>query len=132
MSRPSDLFIQKVKEYNSKPVVINDWCHYITFDAMGDLAFGRSYGQLEAGRLHPGVTIIGQWLSIAVLTFQVPWLMCVMQRIPMEGPEETMRKFAAASLRQREKVGATFNLYSRANEVIMIPLLYRKSPSIQT
>jgi hypothetical protein len=112
MSRLSDLFIQKLKEYKGKPVVINDWCHYITFDVMGDVAFGKSYGQLEAGRLHQGVAIIGQWLSIAVLIFQVPWLLCIMQSIPVEGPEETLRKFAMASLREREKVSATFKRYS--------------------
>ena len=132
MSRLSDLFIQKLMDYNGKPVVINDWCHYITFDVMGDIAFGKSYGQLEAGRLHQGVALIGKWLSLAVLILQVPWLLSVMQELPMEGPEETLRKFSAAALKQREGVSAAFHKNSRMRMLIIIPFARRKSQSIQT
>lgn len=132
MSRLSDLFIQKLSEYNGQPVVINDWCHYITFDVMGDVAFGRSYGQLEAGRIHPGIAMINQWLSFAVLILQVPWLVGVMQQIPVEDPNETMKKFAAASLREREQVSATFHRDSAIGGLTIISFVLRKSPSIQT
>jgi hypothetical protein len=132
MSRLSDLFIHKVKEYSGKPVVINDWCHYITFDVMGDLAFGRSYGQLESGRLHQGVAMIGQWLSLAQLVLQVPWAMCIMQQIPVEGPEEILRKFATASLRERERVSTKSKKVSRTIELTAMLPVCRKSRSSQT
>lgn len=132
ISRLSDLFIQKLREYNGQPVVINDWCHYITFDVMGDVAFSRSYGQLDAGRIHPGIAMINQWLSYAVLILQVPWLTRVVQHIPVEDPEETLRKFAAASLREREQVSATFHRESSIGGLTMISFVLRKSPSIQT
>ena len=105
MSRLSDLFIDRLSSYDGQPVVINEWCHYITFDVMGDLGFGRSYGQLESGRLHPGVAAIGQWLKFATLAMQLPWLMTAMQHIPgVKDPTLSLRSFAENSLREREKV----------------------------
>jgi hypothetical protein len=56
MSRLRDIFTQRLKEYNDKPIVIDGWYHYITFDVMVDLAFSTSYHQLETGSLHRGVT----------------------------------------------------------------------------
>ena len=105
MNRLSDLFIQKITEFKGKPMVINDWLHFLTFDTMGDLAFGRTFGQLESGMIHPGIALITQWLGYAVYTLQVPWLMVMMQHIPgIEDPTLTLRKFSENRLRERELV----------------------------
>ena len=105
MSRLTDLFVDKVASYNGQPLVINDWCHYVTFDVTGDLGFGSSYGQLEAGRLHPGVAAISEWLKFASLGWQLPWLMSGMSHIPgIEDPTTKLRNFAEKCLREREKV----------------------------
>ena len=82
-------FVEKLMEYNGERVVINHWCHYITFDVIGDVAFNKSYCQLEDRRLHQGTKIIDQQLSLANLFVQVPWIMCIMQQLPVKSLEET-------------------------------------------
>jgi len=105
MNRISDLFIEKVAAYNGEPILINDWCHFITFDAMGDIAFGKSYGQLESGKIHKGIALIHQWLGFSVYALQVPWLMVLAQHIPgIEDPTTILRKFSESCLKEREKV----------------------------
>ncbi|KAL8401041.1 hypothetical protein RB594_001170 [Gaeumannomyces avenae] len=50
-----DLFIQRLSESaegGSKPVAMMDWLNYITFDIIGDLALGESFGSLSRGQYH--------------------------------------------------------------------------------
>jgi hypothetical protein len=108
MNRLSDLLIQKLSQYDGQPVVINDWCHFITFDIMGELGFGQSYGQLESGRLHNALDQITKFLRIGVSAIQVPWLVNIVQSIPgLEDPQVLLRKFSAHCMDEREKVCAT-------------------------
>jgi hypothetical protein len=105
MNRLSDLLIQKLSQYDGQPVVINDWCHFITFDIMGELGFGQSYGQLESGRLHDALDQITKFLRIGVCAIQVPWLVNLVQSIPgLEDPQTLLRKFSARCMDEREKV----------------------------
>jgi hypothetical protein len=107
MNRLSDLLIQKLSQYDGQPVVINDWCHFITFDIMGELGFGQSYGQLESGRLHNALDQITKFLRIGVCAIQVPWLVNIVQSIPgLEDPQTLLRKFSARCMDEREKVSA--------------------------
>jgi hypothetical protein len=88
-------------------VVINDWCHFITFDIMGELGFGQSYGQLESGRLHDALDQITKFLRIGICAAQVPWLVNIVQSIPgLEDPQRLLRKFSARCMDEREKVSA--------------------------
>jgi hypothetical protein len=107
MNRLSDLLIVKLSQYNGMPVVINDWCHFITFDIMGELGFGQSYGQLESGRLHDAIDQITKFLRIGVCAAQVPWLVNIIQSIPGLGdPQRLLRNFSTRCLDEREKVSA--------------------------
>ncbi|KAL8301068.1 hypothetical protein RB593_000055 [Gaeumannomyces tritici] len=50
-----DLFIQRLSESamgGSKPVAMMDWLNYITFDIIGDLSLGESFGSLSSGEYH--------------------------------------------------------------------------------
>ena len=70
---------------------------------VADLAFGKSYGQLESGKIHHGVALIKQWLNLFVYMMQVPWLMVFLSHCPgVDDPMTTLRNFARASLRERE------------------------------
>ncbi|KAL8393908.1 hypothetical protein RB595_003606 [Gaeumannomyces hyphopodioides] len=53
-----DLFIRRLAENaegGSKPVPMMDWLNYITFDIIGDLALGESFGSLKSSDYHPWV-----------------------------------------------------------------------------
>ncbi|KAH7032669.1 cytochrome P450 [Microdochium trichocladiopsis] len=58
-----NLFISKIadKAAAQEPVVdIMLWYNYLTFDLIGDLAFGKPFGCLEQGGYHPWVAMIFQ------------------------------------------------------------------------
>lgn len=107
MNRLSNLLVEKLSQYNGQPVVINDWCHFITFDVMGELGFGQSYGQLESGKLHEALDQITKFLRIGICAVQVPWLVNIFQSIPgLEDPQRVFRKFSTRCMDEREKVSA--------------------------
>ena len=36
-----------------------DWCNYLTFDVMGDLAFGKAFGMLERPDNRFALSLVG-------------------------------------------------------------------------
>ena len=55
----ADLMVERLKERvaNGEDTVdILRWCQYATFDIIGDLCFGESFGCLETGSNHPWIT----------------------------------------------------------------------------
>ncbi|PVH96874.1 cytochrome P450, partial [Periconia macrospinosa] len=62
MKRHVDLLIsqlhKRVEDKGSVGVDIVRWLNFITFDIIGDLTFGQSFGCLETGELHPWI----QWV----------------------------------------------------------------------
>lgn len=47
-----DLLIRRLKENSTKPVDVSFWFNAVTFDVVGDLTLGESFGCLEKGELH--------------------------------------------------------------------------------
>ncbi|KAH7039774.1 cytochrome P450 [Microdochium trichocladiopsis] len=62
-----DLFISKVAALAEakEPVNIMLWYNYITFDLIGDLAFGKPFGCLEQGGYHPWVKMVFESLAMS-------------------------------------------------------------------
>ena len=53
------------------------WLNWATFDIIGDLAFGETFGCLDAGKYHPWVALVfdSVWaVSIMGAIKQFPWL----------------------------------------------------------
>ncbi|OJJ45140.1 hypothetical protein ASPZODRAFT_18049 [Penicilliopsis zonata CBS 506.65] len=48
----ADLLIDRLSSSSSSRVTISDWYNYTTFDVIGDLAFGESFGCLQASEYH--------------------------------------------------------------------------------
>lgn len=55
-----DAFINRVHEFaqTGKPFDIVKWYNFLTFDVIGDLSFGESFGCLETGDFHFWITLI--------------------------------------------------------------------------
>jgi hypothetical protein len=72
---------------------------------MSNIAFGRSFGQLEAGHVHPAIGAIDKFLKYAIYVWNVPWLFLLLQSLPgFQDPMTIIRRYAEESLRKREKV----------------------------
>lgn len=89
---------------SGKTVRLNDWCHYYTFDVMGDIGFGRSYGQIETGSAHPAILKVQNFLRAGVIALQMLWIVNFLQLIPgLDDPMRDMMEWAEKLLEERAK-----------------------------
>lgn len=83
-----ELFIAQLSKLASEDpagaiVDIVQWFAFVAFDLVGDLAFGESFGSLEASKIHPWISLI--FSSIKAATYSVSlkyypglsWLMSI-------------------------------------------------------
>ncbi|KAI5920174.1 cytochrome P450 [Camillea tinctor] len=101
-----DLLIQGIREKGDEGRIAQNavrWFNYITFDIIGDLAFGESFGALEKGTNHPWVEMIFDLFKYGAFN----WMFL---RLPV--PRSLGIKFIPKSL--QEKL-ATTNALVEAN-----------------
>ncbi|KAK7224826.1 hypothetical protein V2G26_012829 [Clonostachys chloroleuca] len=73
-----DLFLQRLRENGdngTKPLNLTKWFEWATFDIIGDLAFGESFGCLRDSKSHP-------WVNILFSSMKSIPLMQVMRELP--------------------------------------------------
>jgi hypothetical protein len=73
-----DLFMQRLRENGdngTKPLNLTKWYEWATFDIIGDLAFGESFGCLRDSKSHP-------WVNILFSSMKSIPLMQVMRALP--------------------------------------------------
>lgn len=75
MSHYTDQLLAHIEETVGKPVDVSKWFNFYSFDVMGDLSFGKSFGMLQDGvkhyfmkALHADMTSVG-YLSHLVWLF---------------------------------------------------------------
>lgn len=74
---------------------------------MGEIGFGKSYGQLESGCMHPSIEAISKFLSTAVSAWQVPWAINLLLVIPgLPDPAYDMKHNAEICVMERKEVSA--------------------------
>ena len=90
--------------FNGRAITVNDWCHFYTFDIMGDLGFGRSYGQIESGSAHPAITKVQNFLKAGVIAVQMLWAVNFLQLIPgLDDPMRELKEWAEQLLKERDE-----------------------------
>lgn len=90
--------------FNGRAITVNDWCHFYTFDIMGDLGFGRSYGQIESGSAHPAILKVQNFLKAGVIALQMLWAVNFLQLIPgLDDPMRDLKEWAEQLLKERDE-----------------------------
>lgn len=67
-----------------EPINIVDWFNFLTFDILGDLAFGESFGCIESGKSHKWVSIGTDYIKLVTISTAVkyyPWLEWLLKRM---------------------------------------------------
>lgn len=99
---------------NGQPFVVNDYCHFYTFDVMGDIGFGRSYGQIESGVVHPAVNKVHNFLKAGVIAIQMLWVVNFLRLIPgLDDPMRDLKEWAEQLLAERSQLRA----FEKHNEI---------------
>ncbi|KAK3946266.1 cytochrome P450 [Diplogelasinospora grovesii] len=60
-----DAFVEQVGRL--REVDMTTWFNLMTFDIIGDLAFGVSFGGIQSGKLHPWITVVSESVGQASL-----------------------------------------------------------------
>ncbi|KAJ0365207.1 hypothetical protein COL26b_012198 [Colletotrichum chrysophilum] len=125
-----DKLFEKLRETSqggSRPVDVERWFNFTTFDVIGDLAFGEPFGCLENETYHPWVDIIFKSIkNIAFLTSsrRLSW---VGPLLMMTVPRSLVTKFAENKELSREKLRKRLDLGTSRPD--FIDAMIRKSES---
>lgn len=121
IQRHVDLLIDKLHSRNSQVVDLVDWFTWTTFDILGALAFGQSFGSLESEETHFWVSMITDAVRSGVflrILGGFPWLkQALMHFIPQEimDNREKHVEYSRNALRNFRDDGVTENLLSHWN-----------------
>ncbi|KAJ7066107.1 high nitrogen upregulated cytochrome P450 monooxygenase 2 [Mycena amicta] len=102
-------FDKMVKDGNGKGTVdLAAWFSYLTFDFMGDLAFGGGFDMLRDGGDKNGLwAIVKQGAKATAIIAQLPWIVPTFNLIPgANAIMDRLRRFANENATARIKAGA--------------------------
>ncbi|KAL0939222.1 trichothecene c-15 hydroxylase [Colletotrichum truncatum] len=100
-----NLLIERLHTISSQgPVDVVAWYNYTTFDIIGDLAFGESFGCLDKSDYHPWVKIIFDSIKVINILFALKGFKWVEPVLKMFVPKSMTEKRDAHKELVRERV----------------------------
>ncbi|GJC83080.1 cytochrome P450 monooxygenase FCK2 [Colletotrichum liriopes] len=75
--------LSQINAHKSKPFNIADWFNFYSFDVMGDLAFGKSFGMLKGGIKHYFMTSLHQDMQNIGMFSHMLWLFPIFKNTPI-------------------------------------------------
>ncbi|RSL58249.1 hypothetical protein CEP54_007900 [Fusarium duplospermum] len=87
----ADLLLHQLEKMEGQPFNAKLWIHYYTFDIMGDLAFGQSFGMLRDGMKHYYMKLGDENMRLIGAFTRLIWLFPLFKAIP--GVNHTHVKF---------------------------------------
>ncbi|KAF2730514.1 cytochrome P450 [Polyplosphaeria fusca] len=77
-----DMFVRKLSEMAGDPVDVTEWSMFLAFDIMGEVGFGKDFGNLASGAAHPGIQAIHKHMNMMGILSMMPWLLNILGSIP--------------------------------------------------
>ncbi|KAL5359671.1 cytochrome P450 [Aspergillus floccosus] len=96
----NDLLLNHVRNSNGTPMDMTRWFNIYSFDVMGDLGFGQSFGMLETGEMHWAVATLQDALTILGFNFPT-WVIRLLHAL-FSG-NEAVREFQGFFISQLER-----------------------------
>jgi hypothetical protein len=87
----AELLLHQLEKMEGQPFNAKLWIHYYTFDIMGDLAFGQSFGMLRDGLKHYYMKLGDENMSLIGAFSRLIWLFPLFKATP--GVNHTHLKF---------------------------------------
>ncbi|KAK1450111.1 cytochrome P450 [Colletotrichum melonis] len=75
--------LASIDKNKGKPFNISDWFNFYSFDVMGDLAFGKSFGMLKEGIKHYFMTSLHQDMQAIGMFSHMLWLFPIFKNTPI-------------------------------------------------
>ncbi|KAL6407680.1 cytochrome p450 [Ilyonectria robusta] len=83
----TDNFIAQLEKMENTPVNITDWFNFYSFDVMGDLAWGKSFGMVSGGIKHYFMTSLHADMTNIGLFTHMLWLFPLFKATPIINSE---------------------------------------------
>ncbi|GME48286.1 putative cytochrome p450 protein [Neofusicoccum parvum] len=81
VQRFSTGLIHQLGAFSGQAVDASKWFNYFSYDVMGDLAFGKSFGMLDRGEEHFAINLLNEGMQM--MAFMIPaWAFRVLAAIP--------------------------------------------------
>lgn len=77
--------MEHVASNTGKPINVSRWFSYYSFDVMGDLGFGKSFGMLTTGEAHYFMTKLNEGMLPLGWISPIPWITPVFAQTPIIG-----------------------------------------------
>lgn len=102
----TDLFVERIKEVGTKgPIDLELWSNFLSFDIMGELGFGESFGMLEKGKPHSYLTTIKENMSAMICVKECPWVTPLLGWLPLTPGIKDMMTFGTRMRKSRQERG---------------------------
>ncbi|GKT40345.1 cytochrome P450 monooxygenase FCK2 [Colletotrichum spaethianum] len=96
--------LSQIDAHKSEPFNIADWFNFYSFDVMGDLAFGKSFGMLKKGIKHYFMTSLHQDMQAIGMFSHMLWLFPVFKNTPiLNANNKRFWKFVKSQVDNRVK-----------------------------
>lgn len=101
-----DQFIEKLRGYSrsGEPVNLEKWLNFLTFDIVGDLAFGEPFGCLRDSNYHPWVATIFQSIKTGAYLRSLSVYPRLAKAVRSILPKQVVRKRVQHYQMSKEKV----------------------------
>ncbi|KAH8647268.1 cytochrome P450 [Xylariales sp. PMI_506] len=77
-----DALMRQLESRGADGVNMTEWSMFFSFDLMGEIGFGKDFGQLNTGKEHSAIRPIHAHIKLLGIFQTVPWLLYLMSCIP--------------------------------------------------
>lgn len=101
----SDLLTKQIQDRAGQPIDITKWAMFYSFDVIGEVAFGKDFGNLVTGTEHSALRPIHEHIKVFAVLGHLPWLMNIMTSIPSASSVYTeIFSFCENEIRAKQKL----------------------------
>ncbi|KAI8963127.1 cytochrome P450 [Daldinia sp. FL1419] len=94
---------------------VTAWSMYLSFDIMGEVGFGESFGCVSSGMKNPAIKAVHDHMHVLGLLSHVPWLLNIFGRIP--GASRAYHPFFNYCQSQIDKKRQTLDLEKHPQDI---------------
>ncbi|KAH8808644.1 cytochrome P450 monooxygenase-like protein [Xylogone sp. PMI_703] len=99
------VLLNQLSKRLDSPIDVSQWFNYYSFDVMGDLAFGKSFGMLENGKTHPALKVVHEGQKLLGYITPLPWLVPILRLFPAAlSGEQKFRIWLKEQIEKRAKM----------------------------
>ncbi|TEA14072.1 Cytochrome P450 monooxygenase FCK2 [Colletotrichum sidae] len=100
----TDQLLSQIESHKNKPFNIADWFNFYSFDVMGDLAFGKTFGMLKQGIKHYFMASLHRDMQAIGSFSHMLWLFPIFKNTPiLNADNKRFWKFVTAQVDERIK-----------------------------